>query len=43
MYIVAALVLLGAAARDIAAIVHELMNFENHETMIAKRRREAVA
>jgi len=23
----------GAAARDIAAIVHELLNFENHEFM----------
>jgi chromosome partitioning protein len=28
----------GAAARDIAAIVHELMNLENHETMIAAPR-----
>jgi len=28
----------GAAARDIAAIVHELMNLEDHETMIAAPR-----
>lgn len=28
----------GAAARDIAAIVHELMNLENHETMNASLR-----
>jgi chromosome partitioning protein len=33
----------GAAARDIAAIVHELMNFETHENIAAATRRAAVA
>jgi chromosome partitioning protein len=33
----------GAAARDIAAIVHELMNLENHETMIATPQQAVVA
>jgi chromosome partitioning protein len=33
----------GAAARDIAAIVHEIMNSKNHESMTAAGRQAAVA
>jgi chromosome partitioning protein len=33
----------GAAARDIAAIIHELMNLRNHEIMTAVQRQASVA